>query len=91
MISGPGTIATTILYIDLATPHPLELVAVIAAIICTLFLAWLVMRASSLILRYIGRTGILVVSRILGIILAALAIQFIFNGITLYLQHTSFK
>jgi multiple antibiotic resistance protein len=34
----------------------------------------------------IGRTGILVLSRILGIILAALTIRFIANGITLSLQ-----
>ena len=32
IIAGPGTIATTILYVDLATPKPLELLAVSAAI-----------------------------------------------------------
>src|SRR5206468_10941657 len=36
MIAGPGTIATTILYVDLAMPHPLDLVAVAAAILSTL-------------------------------------------------------
>ena len=86
MIAGPGTIATTILYVDLATPHPLDLLAVALAIICTLLAAWLVMRSSINITRLFGRTGILVLSRILGILLAALAIQFILNGVVLFLQ-----
>jgi MarC family membrane protein len=86
MIAGPGTIATTILYVDLATPRPLDLLAVAAAIASALLAAWLVMRSSMQIIRLFGRTGILVLSRILGILLAALAIQFILNGIVLFLQ-----
>jgi multiple antibiotic resistance protein len=86
MIAGPGTIATTILYVDLATPNPFALLSVAAAIISALLAAWLVMRSSMLIVRHIGRTGILVLSRILGILLAALALQFILNGITMYIN-----
>ncbi len=86
LIAGPGTIATTILYVDLATPHPLELLAVAAAISSTLLVAWLVMRSSIGIIRLFGHTGILVLSRILGILLAALAIQFILNAVVLFLQ-----
>lgn len=86
LIAGPGTIATTILYVDLATPHPLELLTVAAAISSTLLVAWLVMRSSIDIIRLFGRTGILVLSRILGILLAALAIQFILNAVVLFLQ-----
>ncbi|MBE3560498.1 MAG: NAAT family transporter [Ktedonobacteraceae bacterium] len=86
MIAGPGTIATTILYIDTVTPRPFELLAVTIVIIVTLLLAWIIMRGSMWIVEHIGRTGIMVLSRLLGIILAALAIQFIINGITLYIQ-----
>ena len=84
MIAGPGTIATTILYVDIATPDPINLLSVAAAITCALLSAWLVMRSSLWILRHVGRTGILVLSRILGILLAALAIQFILNGIATF-------
>jgi multiple antibiotic resistance protein len=84
MIAGPGTIATTILYVDLAMPNILDLLSVAAAIVSALFVAWLVMRSSMWIVRRVGRTGILVVSRILGILLAALAIQFILNGIAAF-------
>jgi multiple antibiotic resistance protein len=81
MIAGPGTIATTILFVGLAAPNALDLLSVAGAIITSLFAAWLVMRGSMWIVRRIGRTGILVFSRILGILLAALAIQFILKGI----------
>jgi multiple antibiotic resistance protein len=88
MIAGPGTIATTILYVDLASPHPLDLIAVAAAIASALLTAWLVMQSSVRLVRLFGRTGILVLSRILGILLAALAVQFILNGVLLFV-HTS--
>lgn len=44
------------------------------------------MRSSLDIIRLFGRTGILVLSRILGILLAALAIRFILNAVVLFLQ-----
>lgn len=88
MIAGPGTIATTILYVDIATPHILDLLAVAGAIATSLLAAWLVMRSSLSIIRLFGRTGIMVVSRILGILLAALAIQFMLNGIVMFM-HTA--
>ena len=87
IIAGPGTIATTILYVNLAlaNSNPLAFLSVAVAIMSALFAAWLVMHGSSWIIRYAGRTGILVLSRILGILLAALAIQFILNGITQFI------
>jgi multiple antibiotic resistance protein len=86
MIAGPGTIATTILYVDLAGSNLFELLSVAAAIISALVGAWIVMRSSLWIIRHIGRTGILVLSRILGILLAALALQFILNGIITFIH-----
>jgi multiple antibiotic resistance protein len=90
MIAGPGTIATTILYVSLAsdTGNPLSFLSVAAAIAVTLLIAWVVMRGSVWIISHIGRTGILVLSRILGILLAALAAQFVLNGVLNFI-HTS--
>lgn len=58
----------------------------LARIVSALFAAWLVMRSSHWIIHLIGRTGILVLSRILGILLAALAFQFVLNGILEFIQ-----
>lgn len=81
MIAGPGTIATVLLLVNLSHGDRADLLVVVAAYVVALVVTWLVMRASSLLLRVIGKTGIHVISRILGIILAALAVQFVLNGI----------
>lgn len=88
LIAGPGTIATTILYVGQAATQPILLLAVTFAIVSALALAWAAMRGSSWIIQRVGRTGIMVFSRILGILLAALAIQFVLNGVTTF-AHTS--
>jgi multiple antibiotic resistance protein len=81
MIAGPGTIATVLLLVNLAHGDRLDLLVVTAAYAVALLVTWLCMRGSSLMMRVIGTTGIHVVTRLLGIILAALAVQFVLNGL----------
>jgi multiple antibiotic resistance protein len=81
MIAGPGTIATVLLLVNLSRGDRLQLVIVALAYAAALAVTWLCMRASSMLLRVIGTTGINVVTRLLGIILAALAVQFVLNGL----------
>jgi multiple antibiotic resistance protein len=81
MIAGPGTIATVLLLVNLSHGDRLNLIVVTAAYAVALIITWLCMRGSSLLLRVIGKTGIHVISRLLGIILAALAVQFVLNGL----------
>lgn len=90
MIAGPGTIATTILFTDNASGSNLSILILAVVLILILFISWVVMIKSSLIMKLIGRTGILVFSRILGVILAALAVQYILNGIQTYLKLNGF-
>lgn len=86
MIAGPGTIATTILFTDNASGNNMSIFILAVVLILILFIAWIVMIKSSVIMKVIGRTGILVFSRILGIILAALAVQYVLNGIQTFLK-----
>jgi multiple antibiotic resistance protein len=81
MIAGPGTIATVLLLVDLSHGDRANLAVVAIAYAAALFATWLCMRGSSLLLRLISNTGIHVTSRLLGIILAALAVQFVINGL----------
>jgi multiple antibiotic resistance protein len=81
MIAGPGTIATVLVLVNLARHEPSRLAIVFAAYLSALVTTWICMRASAQLLRLIGTTGIHVVTRVLGILLAALAVQFVINGL----------
>jgi multiple antibiotic resistance protein len=81
MIAGPGTLATVLLLVNLAHNDGMRLLTVFAACAVALFITWLFMRGAAKYQHLIGTTGIHVVSRVLGIILAALAVQFVLNGI----------
>jgi multiple antibiotic resistance protein len=81
MIAGPGTITTIILLVGASQSDPVQLASVAAAAVITLIAAWLAMMVSAQIQKRIGTTGILVVSRVLGMLLAAVATQFILNGV----------
>ena len=88
MIAGPGTITTIILLVSNAGTNPIQLSLVALAALITLVASLLTMLVSAQIQKRIGATGILVLSRVLGMLLAAVALQFILNGITLFIQHT---
>jgi multiple antibiotic resistance protein len=81
MLAGPGTIATVLLLVNLAGSDKMRLATVFGAYAVALLAAWLCMHGAQLILRWIGKTGVGVMTRLLGIILAALAVQFIINGL----------
>ncbi len=81
MIAGPGTIATVLLLVNLSHGDRLELIVVALAYAAALAATWVCMRASGMLFKVIGTTGIHVISRLLGIILAALAVQFVLNGL----------
>ena len=81
LIAGPGAISAVIL---LSTPTGLFSFAwltVIAALLLILVLCYLAMLVAIPIQRLLGLTGLAVVSRIVGVLLAALAMQFLIDGI----------
>ena len=81
MIAGPGAISATIL---LATPAGLFTIAwgeVVIAMLAILTLCYLAMLVAIPIQRLLGLTGLAVVSRVVGVLLAALAMQFLIDGI----------
>lgn len=82
MIAGPGTIATVLVLANLAHGDQLRIAVIVAAYASALLATWGCMLAGTLILRAVGATGIHVVTRLLGILLAALAVQFVVNGLS---------
>jgi len=80
LLAGPGAISAVIL-LTTGTKTDLEFWAVLLAVVVILFLAWLTLLVAIPIQRLLGVTGLAVVSRVVGILLAALAVQFVFDGI----------
>lgn len=80
LMAGPGAISAVILLTTGATTD-LEFWLVLAAIVVILALCWLTLLIAIPIQRLLGLTGLSVVSRVVGILLAALAVQFVFDGI----------
>lgn len=81
MIAGPGTIAAVMLLVNLTRGEAPRIATVIAACAAALFITWLFMRGAARFQHLVGMTGIHVVTRVLGIILAALGVQFVLNGL----------
>lgn len=80
LLAGPGAISTIILFAhrDTGVTHYLIIgleIALVAAVV------WAAFRYGPLILDRLGRTGINVVTRIMGLIMAAIGVEFIANGL----------
>ncbi len=80
LLAGPGAIATMILLTGQSTGIG-GLIAAHLVMISVIALAFLMFLLSGVIERALGETGINVVTRLLGMLLAALAVQFVLDGI----------
>jgi multiple antibiotic resistance protein len=80
VIAGPGSLAAIVLVMGRAAGLTESMMVVAMLLIC-LALTYLAMLASEGLMRRLGRTGSDVVGRISGVLLAGLAVQFIFDGL----------
>lgn len=80
LLSGPGSIAVTI---SMATTvhNSLDYTAVGIGIILVALVSWIVLRWSMNIVGYLGHTGVDVLTRLMGLILVCIGIQFIVTGV----------
>lgn len=81
LIAGPGAMGATILLVANAEGDWQVIGLVVASLIVMLVLTCLLMLVAAQIQRLFGITGLHVISRVFGVLLAALAVQFIFDGI----------
>ena len=80
MIAGPGSIASAMLWVSRADT-PLETTIVLLAITAVMLLTLVTLIAAGPLMRLIGEKIEAMITRILGVILAALATQFIVDGL----------
>ena len=81
LIAGPGTMGATILLVADAEGDPATIGIVVGALLVMLFATFVLMLIAVQIQRLLGVTGLHVIARVFGVLLAALAVQFIFDGI----------
>jgi multiple antibiotic resistance protein len=80
LLSGPGAIATVMVLVGKAKdlPERLSLLAIIALVSAITFLT---LRSASMVARVLGKTGMNIIGRVMGLILAAVAMQFVLDGL----------
>lgn len=84
LLSGPGTISTVIALTGQAAKAPSVLPAfsvLLLAIALNTLIAFISLRSATAITRLLKESGTRVVTRVMGLILAAIAVQFIITGI----------
>jgi multiple antibiotic resistance protein len=80
-MAGPGAITATVLLAGRAGGEPLRLAMLLAIIAVVLAVCLLVFALAVRIAGLLGTTGNVVLSRLLGVLLAALAVQFVIDGV----------
>lgn len=83
LLAGPGALTTILLWFGpvLVTEQPVLFAGLIAAAIAVILLALLMMRLSGPVMRVMGVTGANVTNRLLGVVLGALSVQFMLDGV----------
>jgi multiple antibiotic resistance protein len=81
LIAGPGSLATLLLFMMDARGQPLAFLSLFVVILGVLAITLVSLLATTRIMRVMGVTGANVVSRLLGVVLAALAVQYMLDGI----------
>ncbi len=84
MFAGPGSITTVMVFMAEASSPDVDLVkigVILLAIMATMAVSYVLLMYSGRITRRMGRTGAAAFSRIMGLILAAIAVQIVIMGI----------
>lgn len=81
MLAGPGAIATVMVFMSRAHWRLVPTLSVFAAITITCLACWLMMRGAATAERFMPKTLLRAFERIMGLLLAAIAIEFIGGGI----------
>jgi multiple antibiotic resistance protein len=84
LLVGPGAITTTIFNLQ-----TYGIVVTALSVFAVLTLTWLILRYVSSVYRFLGKTGALVIARVMALFIAAIAIQYVLFGVTHFLETVS--
>jgi multiple antibiotic resistance protein len=77
LLVGPGAITATILNLQ-----SFGIIIAILSVLIVLAITWVILRYTNKIYRFLGKTGSVIIARVMALIIAAIAIQYILTGIT---------
>jgi len=88
MLAGPGAIST-VMVLALGAKSTAASVTVYVSIVLTALITYFVLSAASMVERRLGQTGMRILTRLMGLVLSAIAVQFIIDGIKLSFRSVS--
>jgi multiple antibiotic resistance protein len=86
LLAGPGAIAATMVYMS-AADTAVEVVAVVAALLVALAVVYVALRSAARLAGVLKQNGIDLLSRVVGVLLAAIAVQLVASGIQEWVRH----
>jgi multiple antibiotic resistance protein len=81
LIAGPGSLLAVVLLMSQADGNPWHIAGILAVLAICLALTWASLLSAETLIRLLGVTGSDVIGRISGLLLAALAMQYVFDGL----------
>ncbi|MFQ6483755.1 MarC family protein [Brachybacterium epidermidis] len=85
LLGGPGAIVAMMLFVEEASGEGPKIIALVIAMILMTAAMYLTMRFSDLVARVLGQGGVTLVTRISGVLLAAISTQMIFDAVRSFL------
>ena len=83
LLAGPGAITTTIIILD-----TMGIWIALISIIIVAVMTWLILKFIDPIYRFLGRVGSTVISKVMAMLIAAIAVQFILEGVSEFLSES---
>jgi len=80
LLVGPGAITTTILSLQ-----EYGTIITIIAVLVVLLIAWIIFRYVESVYKFLGKTGAMVIARVMALLIAAIAVQYILIGVSHFL------
>ncbi|AIJ21080.1 MULTISPECIES: MarC family protein [Amycolatopsis] len=86
LLAGPGAIAATIVFVRQASGHVGAYVALACAIVAVHIVIYACMRFSGVVIRLIKESGITLLAKIAGLLLAAIAVELVANSVRGFIE-----
>jgi len=80
LLAGPGAVATCLIFAA-QTPALTQRLVLLAASLAVFVLTYLLLARAELLMKLIGSLGVSIATRIMGLLLALLAVQYVINGV----------